>query len=97
MMNTTYQIYQAERSMSPAEQRAADRRAGELAKELARAWHSVTAPLRWARRTGVSAGGSAVHGRPRRPLHLPNRPHAGRSVASGPDGRCARDAAVTGL
>jgi hypothetical protein len=42
-MNTTYLIYQAERTMSTAEQRAADRCAGELAKSLASLWHSVTA------------------------------------------------------
>jgi len=42
-MNPTYMSYQAQRTMSTAEQRAADRRAGELAKSLASLWHSVTA------------------------------------------------------
>jgi hypothetical protein len=53
-MQLTYMIYQAERTMSSAEQRAADRRAGELAKSLASLWHSVTA-LR-ARRRGIRRG-----------------------------------------
>ena len=45
-MNTSYVIYQAERTMSTAEQRAADHEAGELARSLARVWHSVGAALR---------------------------------------------------
>jgi hypothetical protein len=49
-MNTAYLTYQAERSMSTCEQRAADREAGELARSLAGLWRSVAAPFRWARR-----------------------------------------------
>ena len=45
-MNNAYMIYQAERTMTAAEQRAADRRNGELAAYLAGVWHSLTAPLR---------------------------------------------------
>ena len=47
MMNTSYLIYQAERPMSAAEQREADRETGELARSLARLWHPVAAALRW--------------------------------------------------
>lgn len=50
-MNTAYLTYQAERTMSACEQRAADREAGELARSLANVWHSVAAPFRWARWT----------------------------------------------
>lgn len=44
-MNTsyTYLIYQAERTMSTSERRAADRQAGELAKSLASLWHPAIA------------------------------------------------------
>jgi len=49
-MNNAYMIYQAERTMTAAEQRAADRRNGELAAYLAGVWHSLTAPLRFRRR-----------------------------------------------
>jgi len=45
-MNSAYMIYQAERTMTAAEQRAADRRNGELAAYVAGVWHSLTAPLR---------------------------------------------------
>jgi hypothetical protein len=46
-MNTTYLMYQAERTMSAAERRAADRQAGELARSLTRVWHSAVTALRW--------------------------------------------------
>jgi hypothetical protein len=42
-MNTSYLIYQAERTKTAAEQRAIDRSAGELAASLARRWHSLAA------------------------------------------------------
>lgn len=45
-MNTSYVIYQAERTMSAAEQREADHEAGELARSLARLWHPLAAALR---------------------------------------------------
>jgi hypothetical protein len=50
-MNTGYLIYQAERTMSTAEQRSADRGAAELARSLGSLWRSAAAPFRWARRT----------------------------------------------
>ncbi|MGD0064035.1 MAG: hypothetical protein ABSB76_11415 [Streptosporangiaceae bacterium] len=40
-MNTSYLIYQAERTKTAAEQRAIDRSAGELAASLARRWHAL--------------------------------------------------------
>lgn len=46
MMNTSYLIYQAERTMSTAERREADHEAGELARSLARLWHPVATVLR---------------------------------------------------
>jgi hypothetical protein len=48
-MNTGYQMYQAERTMSTAEQRAADRGAAELVRLLGGLWRSATAPFRRAR------------------------------------------------
>jgi hypothetical protein len=50
-MNAGYLIYQAERTMSTAEQRAADRGAAELARSLGHLWRSAAAPFRRARRT----------------------------------------------
>ena len=49
-MNTAYLVYQAERTMSATEQRAADREAAELARSLGRLWRSAAASFRWARR-----------------------------------------------
>jgi hypothetical protein len=40
-MNISYLIYQAERPWSPAEQREADARAGEMAAAFARIGHSL--------------------------------------------------------
>jgi len=50
-MNNGYLMYQAERTMSTAEQQAADRAAAELARSLSGLWRSAAAPFRWARRT----------------------------------------------
>jgi len=44
--NLIYQLYQAERTKSAAEQRRIDDRHGELAATLARRWRRITAPLR---------------------------------------------------
>jgi hypothetical protein len=62
-MNTgysIYQLYQAERTRSAAEQRRIDDRHGELAAAIARRWRRITAPLRSLRRAGpagAAAGG----------------------------------------
>jgi|HubBroStandDraft_2_1064218.scaffolds.fasta_scaffold125735_2 hypothetical protein len=53
-MNTSYLIYQAERTKSAAEQREADRAAGEFAASLAGLWRRLAAPRR-ARRRGSRA------------------------------------------
>jgi hypothetical protein len=61
-MNTGYsfyQIYQAERTRSAAEQRRIDDRHGELAAALSRRWRRITAPLRSRRRTAYPAQGGA--------------------------------------
>jgi hypothetical protein len=42
-MNTSYVIYQAERTKTAAEQREIDRSAGELAASVARRWRSLAA------------------------------------------------------
>jgi len=44
-MNSGYQMYQAERSKSPAEQRHADRLAGEQASAVSRRWHAFARTL----------------------------------------------------
>ena len=41
-MNISYELYQAERVKTTREQRAEDVRAGQLAAEFGRLWHSVT-------------------------------------------------------
>lgn len=45
-MNTGYLIYQAERTMTTAEQREVDAARAKLAASLTRLWHSLAAPLR---------------------------------------------------
>ena len=45
-MNTGYPIYQAERTMTTAEQREVDEAHAELAASLSRLWRSLAAPLR---------------------------------------------------
>jgi len=61
-----YTTYQAVRTLSSAEQRDADRRAGELAKSLSSLWHSVTAPrvvrrrTRWSRRPQPGLRGAGL-------------------------------------
>ena len=45
-MNTGYLIYQAERTMTAAEQREVDASHAELAAAVSRLWRSLAAPLR---------------------------------------------------
>ncbi len=45
-MNTGYLIYQAERTMTAAEQQRVDATHAELAASLARLWRALAAPLR---------------------------------------------------
>jgi hypothetical protein len=76
-MNTSYLIYQAERTKTAAEQRAIDRSAGELAASLARRWHSLAAlskgqQLRRGQRSAARAGTPAVEKRQGRPASTPN-------------------------
>jgi hypothetical protein len=54
-MNTSYLIYHAERTKSGAEQREADRAAGELAASLSRLWRWLAAPRRASRRGSRAA------------------------------------------
>jgi hypothetical protein len=57
-MNTGYsfyQIYQAERTRSAAEQRRTDDDHGELAAAVSRRWRRITAPLRSLRRPAYPA------------------------------------------
>jgi hypothetical protein len=68
-MNTgysIYQLYQAERAKSAAEQRRIDDRRGELAAAIARRWRRITAPLRSLRRPAYPAedGAPSVAGQP---------------------------------
>jgi len=60
-MNTGYLIYQAERPVSAAEQRAVDIQHAELSASFARLLRSLVAPLREARlrRTGHAAAPAA--------------------------------------
>ena len=44
-MNSGYQMYQAERGKSPAEQLYADRQAGERAAAVTRRWHVIARTL----------------------------------------------------
>ena len=52
-MHTAYLMYQAERTMSSSERRAADRAAGELARSLGGLLRSVAAPFRRARQSAT--------------------------------------------
>jgi hypothetical protein len=45
-MNTGYLIYQAERTMTSAQQREVDATHAEMAASLSRLWRSLAAPLR---------------------------------------------------
>ena len=63
-MNTGYLIYQAERTMTAAEQRAVDATHAELAAALTRLWRALAAPLR--SRRGARRGASEGHGTNRR-------------------------------
>lgn len=49
-MNTGYLIYQAERTMSPAQQREADIANAHLVASIASAWRALTGPRRSRRR-----------------------------------------------
>jgi hypothetical protein len=46
-MNTGYLIYQAERTITTAEQREFDRRNGELAAAVSRRWQALAGALRF--------------------------------------------------
>jgi hypothetical protein len=45
-MNTGYLLYQAERAMTPAEQREVDIWHAQFAAAVSRLWHSLTTPPR---------------------------------------------------
>jgi hypothetical protein len=63
--NLIYQIYQAERTKSAAEQRRIDDHKGELAAAISRRWRRIIAPLRSLRRPAYPAQGRpAEPGRP---------------------------------
>lgn len=64
-MNLGYTIYQAERPMSSAERRAADRRNGELAAALASRWQRVGAALSGGARNTGRRQAPALAGNPR--------------------------------
>ena len=57
-MNTGYLIYQAERSLTAAEQRRVDEQNGKLAASVARRVHSFAAPLKLRRRAHNGPRGS---------------------------------------
>ncbi len=57
-MNTGYLIYQAERSMTAAEQRRVDDHNGKLAASVARRVHSFAGPLKLLRRAHNGPQGS---------------------------------------
>ena len=57
-MNTGYLIYQAERSMTAAEQRRVDDQNGKLAASVTRRVHSFAAPLNVLRRAHNGRQGS---------------------------------------
>lgn len=57
-MNPGYLIYQAERSMTAAEQRRVDEGNGKLAASVARRVHSFAAPLNLLRRVHNGRRGS---------------------------------------
>ena len=69
-MNTGYLIYQAERTMTCAEQQRVDATHAELAASLARLWRALAAPLR--SRPGAGGGTGRGHcGRHRTVAELP--------------------------
>jgi len=57
-MNTGYLIYQAERSMTAAEQRRIDEHSGKLAASVTKRVHSFAAPLNFLRRAHNGQQGS---------------------------------------
>ena len=60
-MNTGYLIYQAERTMTAAEQRTVDATHAELAASFARLWRLLAAPLRSRRGAQRGAQGGTRH------------------------------------
>jgi hypothetical protein len=70
-MNTGYLIYQAERTMTAAEQRAVDATHAELAAALTRLWRALAAPLRSRRGARREAQGGTRHQPPSCLVPLP--------------------------
>jgi hypothetical protein len=67
-MNTGYLIYQAERTMTTAEQREVDASNARLVASLSRPWRSLAAPLRSRRRARRHGGQpGAQRGTPHQP------------------------------
>jgi hypothetical protein len=62
-MNSGYLIYQAERTMTPAEQREVDIWHAQFAAAISRLWHSLTTPpRRRGRPSRRTCGSSAAPG-----------------------------------